>query len=186
MSLSVVARRVLLGLGIFCALVILSVATLLWTAPGYSAVEWLVGRVAGGSVTIEGLGGSLPGHPTLRKVELRDSKGVWLRLDHVTLSWSAWDLLFSHISVDRVSAAQVEWLRRPLPSQTPSTTTPRIDIAAARLPQIDIAPAVMGQGVRLAAQGALHYRSRHDVTADLSVLRDGAADRYRLQGGIRN
>ncbi len=185
MALSVTIRRVLLGLGVFCALVMLGVATLLWTAPGYSAVEWLVGRVAGGSLTIEVLGGRLPGHPTMRKVEFRDKKGIWLRLDNVTLSWSAWDLLFSHISVEAISASQVEWLRRPLPSETTSTTTPRIDIAAAHLPQIDIAPAVMGQAARLAAQGALHYRSRHDVTADLSVVRAGSADRYRLQGGIQ-
>src|SRR3954467_8409132 len=100
MSLSVTARRVLLGLGIFCALVILSLAALLWTAPGYNAVEWLVGRVAGGSVTITGLGDSLPGHPTARKVELRDKKGVWLRLGSVALGWAASELLVSRILVE--------------------------------------------------------------------------------------
>ena len=66
MSLSVSVRRVLLGLGIACGLLILCVAMLLWTAPGYSTVEWLVGRVAGERL-LDGRPGIEDGHLARRR-----------------------------------------------------------------------------------------------------------------------
>lgn len=176
-------RRILLGVALAAGLLVGMVAALLWTPPGRLILQWVIGRGSAGEVVLEGLTGRLPDHVHARKVELRDKAGVWLRLRDVSLDWSLWDYLSSHISISQFSARQTVWLRRPIASDTGGTTPP-IDIADLTLPQIDVAPAVTGEGARFAAKGALHYRSLHTMSADIAVARIGSTDRYRLAGGI--
>ncbi len=164
--------------------VMLALVVLLYTAPGLSLVGRIANSLAGGAVRITGLSGTSPNHLRADRLEVIDVEGVWLTLDNVVLDWSALSMLSNHVAIEKVAAARVLVLRRPISSRTSNGSTPRIDIAALQLPRIEIGAAVIGHAARLSLRGALHYVSRHDLNANLLVTRVGNADRYRIVGGI--
>src|SRR5262245_8719378 len=120
-------RRATWSLGA-TGILVLALLFLLYTPPGLSLVGGLVAPLTSGQVRVSGLGGFFPGRLHATRVELADGKGVWLRVDDARLEWSALALLGNHVDVQRVSAARIAVLRRPLPSQEPGSETPRIDI----------------------------------------------------------
>jgi translocation and assembly module TamB len=168
------------GLGLFALLVL----ALMRTGPGHLAVAWLVSWATSGEVVITGLDGALPNQLQAQRVELRDAGGVWLRADHVSLNWRIVPALWDHIAVHNLSVQRIMLLRWPQPSDTRSGATPRIDIDALSLPDIALASPLAGRPARLAARGSLHYLSRHDLRADLVIVRTGSDDRYLAQGAI--
>jgi translocation and assembly module TamB len=157
---------------------------LMRTAPGHAAIEWLVARATGGEVVITGLDGALPCHLRAGRVELRDPGGVWLRADHVLLDWSALPVLWNHIAIQSLSVDRIALVRRPQARTTASGATPRIDIDALSLPDIVLGPMLAGHSASLAAHGSLHYVSRHDLRADMVVVRARSADKYLAKGAI--
>src|SRR3974390_745172 len=74
------------------ALLLIVVVGALWifanTTAGRSAIEKLTYRITGGTVHIAGLAGSIPRHLTLERLELRDSRGVWLTGKKNEVDWS--------------------------------------------------------------------------------------------------
>ncbi len=178
-------RRMTWSLGV-AGILVLGLLFFLYTPPGLSMVGRLAAPLTGGQVRVAGLGGFFPGRLHAARVELADGKGIWLRVDDARLEWSALALLGNHIDVQRVSAAHIAVLRRPLPSQEPGGETPRIDIEHLTAPLIELGAPVIGQAARLSANGNLHFVSMQEVTADLLVTRTGTGDRYRISGGIQN
>lgn len=178
-------RRVAGWVGGFLAGLALLIALLLWTPPGHRAIAWIVGKATGGTVVVEDLGGALPGSLSAGTVELRDSAGVWLRVTNAHLVWSPFAALNNHFVIHWLTATKVELLRRPLPSNSSSSTTPRIDVDSLSLPEIDIASALIGYRARLAAQGSLHFTSIHVMRADLAITRPGSSDHYTVNGAVQ-
>jgi translocation and assembly module TamB len=171
-----------LGLGAVGGLLLL--VLLLWSPPGLALVGRLVRPLSGGAVTVEGLSGFFPDRLRARAVTVSDAKSPWLRIENVSLDWSALAALRNHITVADVTAARAVLLRRPVPAATSGGTTPRIDVGHFSVARIDIAAPVIGHPVSLAAHGALHYVSRHQLQADLAISRLGNSDAYRVLGGI--
>lgn len=153
------------------------------TAAGHGLLAWTVNQASGGSIVITGLDGALPDHLRAAKLELRDSDGVWLRATDVSLNWRPLPYLWNHVVVRSLSVRRLEILRQPLPSNSTSTT-PRIDIASLSLPDVALLTALAGQPVSLSAKGWLRYASRHDVAANLDVLRSRPNAVYRVHGAI--
>ncbi len=176
-------RRLAVWAGGIAAGLALLVALLLWTPPGHRAIEWIVWKATGGEVKLAGLEGALPGSLRAHQIELRDAGGVWLRVTDAQLAWSPFPALNNHYVIRRVAAAKVEWLRRPPPASS-GGATPRIDVESLSLPQIDIAPALIGHPATLAAQGSLHFVSIHAMQADLTVTRPGSSDHYAVEGAV--
>jgi translocation and assembly module TamB len=169
------------GLAGVLALGAIAVIALLFTAPGHDTVSWIVGETT--NVTITGLSGDLPDNIHAESVEISDAGGVWLRAENVSLRWSALSLWNDHVDIERVSAARIVVLRRPVPSGEPGTT-PRIDVSSLRAPRIELARPVAGTAALLRAEGSLHYVSGDVWRADLTAARLDNADTYRLNGGI--
>ncbi len=157
---------------------------LLRTGPGHTAVAWLILKATSGEVVVTGLDGALPNHLHAKTVELRDPGGVWLRAQNVSLDWSALAALGDHISIDRVSSDRISVYRRPKTDASASGEIPRIDIAALALPQIALAAPLAGNPVTLAARGSLHFDSRHDLSADITITRRAGGDSYVAKGAV--
>lgn len=177
-----IARWGLVGLAVFALLFI----GLLRTPPGHATLAFLIEELSGGTVTVHGLSGDLPNDIHADAVEISDAKGVWLRIEDVSLAWSALPAADNHILIHRVTAARMMMQRMPQSEESTEGTTPKIDIEALSVPRIEIAAAVMGHAALLKAQGSLHYLSVHQARADLVVSRFDNGDRYVVQGGIAN
>jgi len=175
-----IAKWIAAGLGA----VVLALLLIFYTAPGLTLVGRMAASLSGGTVRVTGLSGSFPDHLRVVRLEVADARGVWLSIDNVALDWSALAMLSNHVAIDKITAARVAVMRRPIPSGASSGQTPHIDIAALALPHIEIGTAVIGHAASLSASGALHMPSRHDFAADMLVARLGNADRYRIAGGI--
>ncbi len=157
---------------------------LLYTPPGLELAGGLVRPLSGGDVSVHGLGGVFPNALTARAVEVADTGGTWLRLDGVRLRWSALASLGNHIDVQEASATRVRVLRRPLPSPSSGGAPTRIDVAHISLPRIEIAASIVGFPATLTGQGSLHYLTRHQFGADITLSRLGSDDAYRVIGGV--
>jgi translocation and assembly module TamB len=164
--------------------VILALLLVLYTPPGLAWMGRLAGPLSGGTVRVEGLGGFFPNRLHAARVEISDSQGVWLRIDQVSLAWSALAMVSNHVSVRDLKAARITVLRRPVPSGKTSGQSPQLDIDRLALARIELAAPVIGHPVRLSASGGLHYVSSDRMEANLLVSRDGNNDSYRIQGGI--
>ncbi|MBS0277876.1 MAG: translocation/assembly module TamB domain-containing protein [Proteobacteria bacterium] len=174
------ARWLLTGL----ALVALLLLALTRTDPGRSTLAELLPLLLGQTVSVRGLRGDLPDNLQADAVEIRDAKGVWLRIENVSLQWSALAALNDHIDIRDVTAAKVSVLRMPVSEETSEGTTPVIDVDRLSVARIEIAKAVAGREALLTAQGTLHYQSVHQANADLTIARLDAPDRYRVHGRI--
>jgi translocation and assembly module TamB len=174
------ARWLLTGL----AIVALLLLALTRTDPGRATLMQLLPPLSGQTVRVQGLRGNLPDELQADAVEISDAKGVWLRIENVSLRWSALAALNNHIDVQSISAAKATLLRIPVSEETSESTTPVIDIDRLSIARIEIAKAVVGRAAQLTAEGRLHYESMHQANADLTIARLDTPDRYRINGRI--
>ena len=70
-----------------------------------------IGRV--GRLKIEGLSGDIWRDARVRRLTIRDEKGVWLEAQNVRLSWRYLELLRRRFDADLIQADSVRVLRRP-------------------------------------------------------------------------
>jgi translocation and assembly module TamB len=66
-----------------------------------------------GRLKVEGLGGDVWRHFTIRRLTVSDEKGVWLRAEGLDLRWSYGALVRRRLQVDAASVGKVTVLRRP-------------------------------------------------------------------------
>ena len=145
------------GIAGLVAVVIVLVGVLLAganTQPGLAIMARLVPRLTGGLVTIRGLSGRFPDRLKAEEVRLRDKDGVWARVDDLELDWEPLKLAQGAVAVDRLSAAQVTVLRRPLPSGASSSRRFALDIRALHVHRLNLAPPVTGTAASLALDGS--------------------------------
>ncbi|MBS0273145.1 MAG: translocation/assembly module TamB domain-containing protein [Proteobacteria bacterium] len=181
---SSIGRKALHASLIGLAAIALLLIGLLRTPPGHATLAFLVEELTGGQVSVQGLSGDLPDDLHANVVEIRDAKGVWLRIEDVSLGWSAARAMDNHILIHRVTAAKIAMLRMPQAEEASEGTTPQIDVDSLSAPRIEIAQAVMGHAALLQAQGSLHYESVHQARADVTVMRLDDNDRYIVRGSI--
>jgi len=118
------------------------------TRPGQVAIERLVPPLTGGMVRVRGLSGWLFGAARVARVEVNDSHGTWLTIDDLALDWSPLRLIGGEVSVQRIAAADVAVVRRPVSSGSGGTIglPVRVDIAALHVGRLDLAVAALGLG----------------------------------------
>ena len=181
-SLLMTGGRWLMGLLAVAGVLVLG---LLYTAPGHSTLAWLIGNFSNGTVRVRGLRGNLPNTLHARSVEFSDVKGVWFRVEDLSLDWSALAALNNRFTIRRVTARRAIMLR--MPQREKSTgESPQIDVDSLIVPRIEIAKPVIGRAALLRAQGSFHYTSVRQLRADLLVSRLDSTDRYRVHGTIDN
>ncbi|MBS0469640.1 MAG: translocation/assembly module TamB domain-containing protein [Proteobacteria bacterium] len=180
-------RRIALwsGGGVLAALALLLLfgMFLLWTAPGHRLAASIVERATGGQIRIEGLGGDLPNHPHVDRVEISDAKGLWLQVDDATVDWSIWSLIQGPITVSDARAALVTVLRRPQSSSSTSEDT-AFAVRHFSVARVALSAALVGHAASLRAEGSVRYADRRNASADVSISEIGGDGRYTIRGAI--
>ena len=140
------------------------------TGPGRRAIERLTAQLSGGVVTVTGLSGRFPGDLHIDRIELRDRDGVWLTATDIELKSSAASLLWRHLDVERLSAAQVLLARAPVPAhperKNSSGYLSNIDVAVLVLPRFQIGAALAGSDALLAVNGRVHLTGLDEIDTE--------------------
>ncbi len=155
------------------------------TGPGRTAIEGLVSLFSGGDVRITSLDGSFPNTPRAARVEIRDTKGVWLTLDNVTIEWSPWGFFSDDVPIAKAHAAHATLLRFPVSrstSNTPDTT--RYEIGSLIIDRADFARELTGRPFTIAVKGRGHYTNKSDAQWVLVATRLGGGGSYHSTGTI--
>lgn len=67
-------------------------------------------------IHISDIQGALSSDATIGLITVGDANGIWLKITNAKMSWNRLDLLRGRVSIDELSADQIEVLRKPLPS----------------------------------------------------------------------
>lgn len=130
-------------------------------------IERLLSGPGGSGVHIGSIAAGLPARLEIDRIEVADTSGTWLTLDHLLFSWEPAALLFGRLHVGELSAQRVAVLRLPLAGDEPASAGPasgpprlprppigirvdRIDIG-----ELALAQAVFGRPMRLGIDGRL-------------------------------
>lgn len=161
-------------------LLLLAIAAL-DTSPGR---RFLADRLAGFEtasglrLTAGRIDGSLYGRMTLSKVQLRDTRGVFLSADRLILDWRPIAYLSSNrIDIRELASPEVRLQRlpslKPVPSDPDAPLLPDIDVALGRLAidRLVIAPAITGKAHVVRLSGKVDIADgRAVIAADAAAL----------------
>jgi translocation and assembly module TamB len=110
--------------GITLALAAAAFAAMVWigTPGGKARLATAMNGLAAGEVRLTAIGGDLPFHPTIGRIELLDPQGVWATLQDIRLDLAPRDLLRRRLTITRLSAAAVDVIRLPRHEQPTSSS----------------------------------------------------------------
>ncbi|WP_408737027.1 translocation/assembly module TamB domain-containing protein [Acetobacter fallax] len=161
-------RRIAKGTGIAAAsvagLAVLTIGVVLVaanTSPGRHFLERETASLTGNTVLITGLKGRFPDALHVGRLELRDTKGVWLTLENLEFDWSPLRMIGRTARVDLVSADRLAIPRLPYsdpnqptaPSTGPTKTGLSIDIRNVDARRIEVGAPLAGIPAVLALKG---------------------------------
>ncbi len=153
----------------------------------------------GREIRLSGVSGALSSQARIERITVSDDQGVWLQIDNAELDWSRLALLRGRVNINRLSAAQISWLRRPVmpeakPSLPQAETQPfklpelpvAVNLSELALPKVSFAEPVFGQAADIAITGALTLASGAlDSNLDIRRL-DGPGGTLALKAAFSN
>ncbi len=167
---------------------------LLNTGFGQHLVETQAASLTGGMVAMQGISGSFPAAPRIRRIELRDAQGTWLVIEDAALDWTPLRLLGRVAEVQRLSARRVAVMRQPVNASTASTggggsfqLPVQVDVRALHVDRVELAASVAGFAADAALDGSAHVVSLQQGDAELTLraLDSGSgAGVYHARGHI--
>ena len=176
-----VLKRLLVMLGV---LVLVAITALAQDASDDSDNGFLLNLLEnrlstpGRQIRLSGVSGALSSRARIQRITISDAQGAWLEIDNVELDWSRLALLRGRVSVNRLSAERVAWLRRAEMPARPANPLPQVEakpftlpelpvsiqIAELQVPTISFDESVFGQAAELSLDGSLNLtrrRARH-------------------------
>jgi translocation and assembly module TamB len=174
------------GAGLLATLVLLIGVALIVpnTEGGRAYIVRKLSEVTDGKVRLAGLHGSFPAALDLDRLELRDSQGLWLWADHISLRWSPGALLARHVNVDSLHVALLHVERAPVPDEkkesSSSSSIPETDLKDLAVNTLELGKALAGDPTSLVVKGNAHLRSLEDVDAHISAQRTGGNGDYEV------
>ncbi|HTY94072.1 MAG TPA: hypothetical protein VMC02_09300, partial [Steroidobacteraceae bacterium] len=181
---------------LLCGLLLAVIATLGNTAGGRQRIESLVAYLTASQVRLQGLGGDLPDHLTLRTLQLSDTHGVWLTAADIDLHWHPWALLQRHVALETVHARRIDWLRAPVFGSRDAgpRRIPDIDVRELTGDTVNLSAALAVTAATLNLHASAHLRTLEDMQLAVAATRlDGegtyslqlAFDKARMDGAFR-
>jgi translocation and assembly module TamB len=158
------------------------------TGAGRATIERLAAKFSGGTVQIQGFGGTFPGALRLAHAEIRDKDGAWLTLDDVALDWSPLALLGGQAKIDRLTAAHIAVARLPVSdnsasSKSKSSPPPlRIALDTLRVDKLDLGAELAHAPASVSVNGHLRFTSLTDGDVALDIERLDGPGSYKLTG----
>ena len=175
------------GAGLLAVLVLLVSIVLVVpnTESGRAFISREASELTQGQVRLTGIHGSFPGALDLDRLELRDTQGLWLWADHISLRWSPWALLSSHVDVDLLRIALLHVERSPIPDKdkkqsSSSSSVPRTDLRDLRIDTLELGKALTGDPAFLTVKANAHVHSLRDADAHLSAHRISGNGDYEV------
>jgi translocation and assembly module TamB len=195
-------RRALRWLGFTVLLLLMLVIGAFGLLQTRVGLEWLGGTIMrlvsgpGSAVALRGLHGIVPFGMRAERIEVSDSRGLWVTLDDVHLDLAARELLAGRVHIGALTAEAIEVSR--LPEMAPSPPVPLSEYL--RLPSLPVAvavdrlaigrivlgPAVLGERVEAALDGhAVQRGDASEIALDLhrTDSASGALELYIRQSG---
>jgi translocation and assembly module TamB len=154
------------------------------TGMGRRTIEWAVPKLTGGQVTLRGLDGRFPESLRVARLEVRDDKGLWLTADDVALDWAPLAYLWNTVSIENVTARQIDVLRRPVSEERSEGAAPHIEVDALKIDRLNVAAAVAWRAASVTLSGKLDYASLDDARIDIAAQRLDAPGLYRVTADI--
>ncbi|HEY6923226.1 MAG TPA: hypothetical protein VI653_07155, partial [Steroidobacteraceae bacterium] len=157
------------------------------TEGGRAWISRKASELTDGQVRITGIHGSFPAALDLDRLELRDSQGLWLWADHLSLRWSPSALLSRHVDVALLHIALLHVERSPVPdknekpsSSSSSSSVPRTDLRDLSIDTLELGKTLAGDPASLTVKANAHLRSLQDVDAHLSAQRTAGNGNYEV------
>ncbi|HTC52001.1 MAG TPA: translocation/assembly module TamB domain-containing protein [Steroidobacteraceae bacterium] len=153
------------------------------TGWGRQHIESLVAYLTSNEVRLHGLGGELPDRPTLAKLELADSQGIWLTAQNIEGVWDPWALLQRRVAVHSAHAQRIDWSRLPVARShsTHHASIPHIDVQEATADTVNLSAALAGTASTLTVHASAHLRSVTDMQLAFAATRLNGVGTYSLQ-----
>ena len=148
-------------------------------------------------IRLQGIEGVLSSNARIGSITVADADGVWLRITDASIVWSRTTLLLrQRLQIDRLAAARIEVLRRPLadeslPSpESSSFRLPELPVAVnldeLDVPSVSFGPGVFGLESELAITGRIRLEDgSFDTALDITRL-DGPGGRFALTAAYAN
>lgn len=163
-----------------------------WTPPGRSALKAIaesqLSSATGGEVSIERLGGALPGAIVIENARFMNGETPWLVVRSATLDWKPLALTRGDLDIQRIAVAGAVVSGRPpkkpdeekprgfqLPERLPS-----ISIGAVTLNDIEVAEALAGRRTVLSAKGTARTGGKI-IDIELDAQSADETDRLRVR-----
>jgi translocation and assembly module TamB len=110
--------------GVFALLLVLVVAARLGVQTDFGrdlVLKSAEGAKLGafGRLHLEGLSGDILGDFSLRRLQVKDAKGVWLDAQNLDGKWASWELLGRRAHIKSLSASRITILRQPIQTKEP-------------------------------------------------------------------
>jgi translocation and assembly module TamB len=181
--------RIALWTGVGLVALLVLVVSIALTIPNTESGRAFISRKASeltrGQVRLTGIHGSFPAALDLDRLELRDSQGLWLWADHISLRWSPAALLSRHVDVDLLHIARLHVERSPIPEKnepqsSSSSSVPRTDLRDLRIDTLELGKALAGDPTSLTVKANAHLRSLQDADAHLSAHRTAGNGDYEV------
>jgi translocation and assembly module TamB len=149
---------------------------------GRVAIEQLTARLTSGQVILTGLGGSFPDALTLRELQLRDARGVWLSADNITVQWTPLALLHAEVAVQALHATRVVMERVPVSKSRRGgpVSIPKISIDRFATDILELGAPLAGARTFLVVHGGGVLRTLADANADVVATRVGDVGHYEV------
>lgn len=147
-------------------------------------LDWLVSK-ATATVRTKGLMIHWGGRLTADEVDLSDPRGIYARLQDVSIDWSPLRLIHNDVDVAVLSAGQAELLRLPQTSSSGgSSSSTKIEVHALQFDRLQLALAVAGTEAELKVDGSLTWISAADAAITLNAERIDGGGTYVLSASI--
>jgi len=155
------------------------------TDSGRAYIVRKLSEVTDGKVRLAGIHGSFPAALDLDRLELRDSQGLWLWADHISLRWSPIALIVRHVDVDSLQVELLHVERSPVPDErekpsSSSSSIPRTDLKNLAIHTLELGKALAGDPTSLTVKGNAHLRSLEDADAHLTAQRVSGNGNYEV------
>jgi translocation and assembly module TamB len=134
-------------------------------------------------ISISNISGVLSSNATIGQITVADKQGVWLKIVNASIDWNRSALLLGRLSVNKLSADEIDMLRKPLPDKgapAPESSgfqLPQLPVSI-KLDQLSVARIKFGETV-FGLRSELKLAGRLEL-ADGSL--DTALDINRLDG----
>lgn len=151
---------------------------LYWAGNSQIGRDWIergTARLTGGHVQLAGLAGHFPERLELARLELRDTRGLWLAIDHLQLHWSPLQWLSGRVRAQLLQADHVDIARAPVYERSkPSSGSfswPRTELDRLEVERLDLGAALTGSPVALQIQGSGSWVSLSHLSLQLVAHR---------------